>query len=244
MNVLIFTQSYYVRNTFVNALIPKGIDLYHAEHADSLIDKLNSHPIDAIAIDVIQGNFDSVFNLVRIIKGSDKEEIKKIAVILIIGSIDRESITAAVQSGVIGFIKSSATEDFIANYVMEIYQKVKGVPAERKFARITIGATNASERVGIKFQSPVTNQMIIGVMQDLSFGGMAAELVGTFSPESVAVGIEVKNVQFILDGKDIVLDGVVVAVQKNFCAFRFTNMSPPVRETIAHFIFERLSGMN
>lgn len=244
MNVLIYTQSYYCRNSFVNSLIPKGIALYHAEHADGLLEKLSAHKTDIAVLDVIQGDYEGIFNIVRMIKASDIEEVKKIAVVLIIGTIDRQSITAAVQAGVIGFIKSNASEEFISNYVVEIYQKVKGVPPERKFVRVSIDTGNPNERVGIKFRSPVNSQMIIGLIKDISFGGMATELVGTFPPESLTVGMEIKEIQFILEGKDILIDGIVVAVQKNFCAFRFTNMSPQVREIICHYIFERMSGIN
>lgn len=244
MNVLIYTQSYYCRNSFVNSLIPKGIALYHAEHPDDLVEKLAAHKTDVAVLDVIQGDYDGIFNVVRAIKASENEDVKKIAIILIIGNIDRQSITAAVQAGVIGFIKSNASEDFIANYVAEIYQKVKGVPPERKFVRVSIDSANPNERIGIKFRSPVNSQMIIGLIKDISFGGMATELIGTFPPETLGVGLEIKEIQFILEGKDILIDGIVIAVQKNFCAFRFTNMALPVRETICHYIFEKMSGIN
>ena len=36
MKVLIYTESYYVRKTFVNALIPMGISLYHVENLAKL----------------------------------------------------------------------------------------------------------------------------------------------------------------------------------------------------------------
>lgn len=243
MNVMIFTQSYYVRNTFVNALIPKGISLYHAEHNEGITEKLVAQKIDMVVIDVIQEDYNAAFSMVKEIKTSTNEEVRKISALLLIGAIDRQYITAAIQAGVIGFIKSNATEEFITNYVSEIYQKTKGTPPERKFIRVSIDITNPNERIGIKFRSPVNSQLIIGLIKDISFGGIAAELVGTFPPESLASGLVIHNMQFILDGKDVFVDAVVVAYQQKFVAFRFADMSNAVRENIANYIFQKISGL-
>jgi hypothetical protein len=243
MNVMIYTQSYYTRNTFVNALIPKGISLYHAEHAESLIDKVVSQKADVVVLDVIQEDYNAVFNLVKDIKSKDIDDLKKVGIVLLIGAIDKQYITLAIQMGVIGFLKSSSTEEFIANYIIEIYQKVKGVTPDRKFVRVSIDITNPNERIGVKFRSPVNAQLIIGLIKDISFGGMAVELVGTFPPESLEAGVNVKNIQFILEGKDIFLDASVVAYSQKFVAFRFTDMTNPIREAISQFVFKRISGI-
>jgi DNA-binding NarL/FixJ family response regulator len=243
MNVLIYTQSYYARNTFVNALIPKGITLYHIEHSEDVIKKISADKPEIIVLDVIQEDYASTFELIKEIKSNPSEEMKKIPVILLIGGIDKQSITAAIQVGVVGFIKSNATEEFVSNYISEIYQKMKGIPPERKFVRISMDSNDPSRRVGIKFRSSVNSQLIIGVMKDISFGGIAAELVGTYPPESIAVGQEIKNIQFILDGRDLYVDAVVVAYKDNkFCAFRFSDMPNAVKETISHFIFDRVTA--
>ena len=150
-------------------------------------------------------------------------------------------MTSAIQLGVKGFIKSNAEEDFVGNYVIEIYKKDKGAPPERKFVRVSFDTSNPNERIGIKFRSPINSQLIMGLIKDISFGGVAVELVGTFPKESLAAGIAVKNMQFILEGKDVYVDGIVVAYQKMFCAFRFVNMSETVSEIISHYIFQRIS---
>lgn len=81
----------------------------------------------------------------------------------------------------------------------------------------------------------------MGLIKDISFGGVAVELVGTFPKESLTAGLAVKNMQFILDGKDVYVDGIVVAYQRMFCAFRFVNMSETVSEIISAYIFQRIS---
>lgn len=243
MNVLIYTQSYYMRNTFVTGLIPRGISLYHVEHSEGFMEKVAYNRPDIIVMDVIREDYDSAFAMVKEIKNHPDDSIKKTGVILLIGPIDKIYITAAIQIGVIGFIKSNATEDFIAEYIFEMYKKIKGVPPERKFARVSIDTSNANERVGLKFRSPVNSQLIIGLIKDISFGGIAVELVGTFPEESLAVGLQVRNMQFILDGKDVLQDSLVVAFQKKFCAFRFIEMSNQNRDIIAHYIFQRMSSL-
>ena len=40
MRVLIYTQSNYVRTIFINSLIPAGITLFHTEHSDNVINKI------------------------------------------------------------------------------------------------------------------------------------------------------------------------------------------------------------
>jgi c-di-GMP-binding flagellar brake protein YcgR len=123
---------------------------------------------------------------------------------------------------------------------MDTYQKVSGIPPERKHVRIKINPDNT---IGIKFRSPVNSQFIIGQIKDISFGGIAVELAGTFPEDSIAVGLEIKSLQFILEGREIFIDGIVVAYQKKFCAFLFEGMNKEIREIISQYIFERVSIM-
>jgi CheY-like chemotaxis protein len=241
MNACIYTQSNWVRNNYVNSLIPRGISLYHVEHGETLIEKILSTRSEIAILDVIQEDYDAIFALIRQIKSHESEIVKGASIILIIGSVDKTHVTSAIALGVKGFIKSNAEEDFVGNYIIEIYKKDKGAPPERKFVRVSFDTSNPNERIGIKFRSPINSQLIMGLIKDISFGGIAVELVGTFPKESLAAGVAVKNMQFILDGKDVYVDGVVVAYQRMFCAFRFVNMSETVSEIISHYIFQRIS---
>ncbi len=239
MYVLICTQSNYARNIFVNSLIPAGITLFHTEHSDNVINKIQQLQPEILVLDAIQEDFEGVFELVKQIKNHTSENVKNTAVILLIGAIDKQEIANAIQCGVIGFIKSNAEENTIYKYIMDVYQKVRGVPPERKHVRIKI---DPNDRIGIKFRSPVNSQLIIGQIKDISFGGIAVELAGTFPPDSIAIGSEIKNMQFILEGKDVFIDGIVVAYQKKFCAFLFEGMTKEIRETISQYIFKKISS--
>lgn len=242
MNVLIYTQSYYVRNLFINALYPRGISLLHAEHSDNILSIIKQRNIEVIVFDLIQEDYIKVFTIMNEIKNSTDEDIKKVSIILLIGNIDKQNLIKAIQFGAVGFIKSNAREETIAEYIIEIYKKTKGVPPERKFVRVSLNADDPNERIGIKFRSTINSHLILGLIKDISYGGIAVELVGSFPPDSIQVGMEVKNMQFILDGKDMFVDGVVVAYQRNFCAFRFVNLTQQDKETICQFIFQRVSS--
>lgn len=241
MKVLITCQSNYVLNNFIGALIPKGIELSHVPQLDKVPEKLLTEKIDILVIDAIHGDFQPVFKLMRFVKSHSEESVNKVAILLLIGGIDRQSITEAVQTGAIGFIKSNSAGDAIVNYIMDIYQKVRGVPAERKFVRVSLDITDPNERIGVKFRSPVNSLLIMGLIKDISFGGLAVELVGTFPSESIAPSLEIKNMLFILDGKDVSVDAAVVAYKQSFCAFRFTDMSSSERDSISQFIFARMT---
>ncbi len=240
MNVLIYTPSYYVRKAFVNALIPNGINLFHSESVEDMIQKISSKEIDMVVFDVIQENYDEAFKVMTGIKNHNSDRIKKIGIIMLIGSVDKAKISKCLQLGAIGFIKSNAEADAISRYITGLYEKIKGVPPERKFARVSLDIMNESERIAVKFRSSLNMQLIMGVIKDISAGGIAVELVGTFDAEAIKRGMEVTNMQFILDFKDVLANATVVAYQKNFCAFRFTFVSPPDRETISQFIFSRI----
>ncbi len=240
MNVLIYTESYYVRKTFVNALIPNGISLYHVENLDNLGEAIISNDIDIVVFDVIQENYRNVFVPMGQIKNGTMLGEKKVGVILLIGSVDKTAITQALQLGAIGFIKSNAREEAISQYVTEIYSKTKGVTPERKFRRVTLNVEDPGQRVSIKFRSQKNMQLLMGVIKDISAGGVAVELVGTFDPEALETNMEIKGMQFILDTKDVLADGVIVVYQKRFCAIRFTHMSQGDRDVLSQFIFERM----
>lgn len=240
MNVVIHTQSYYVRKSFINALIPIGISLFHSESVEGLIQKISSKPTDIVVLDVIQENYDSAYKLMTAIKNHASEAIRKIGIVMLIGAVDKVKIAKCLQLGAIGFIKSSAENEAIAKYITGLYEKIKGVPPERKFTRVSLDITNESERIAVKFRSPENLQLIMGVIKDISAGGIAVELVGTFDQEAIKNGMEVTNMQFIIDGKDVLVNAIVVAYQKNFCAFRFSYVSQPDREIISQFIFSRI----
>ncbi len=241
MNVLIYTQSNYSRNIFVSSLIPAGISLFHTDHSENVINKIQQILPEILIIDAVhQEDFDAVFELVKQIKNHASENVKNTPIILLIGAIEKQAIISAIQFGVIGFIKSNADENVIYKYIMDTYQKVRGIPPERKHVRIKI---DPNDRIGIKFRSPVNSQLIIGQIKDISFGGIAVELAGTFPEDSLSVGAEVKNMQFILEGKDIFIDGIVVAYQKKFCAFLFEGMTKEIRGTISQYIFKNTSSL-
>ena len=237
MNVLIYTQSYYVRKTFVNALIPNGISLFHVEDLTNMLSKIKEKAVNIVVYDVIQENYDEIFRSMRELK---KFSEKKIAVLLFIGAVDKTQVAKALQFGAVGFIKSNAKESTISKYIQEISEKIEGVPPERKFVRLTLDSTNEHERVSVKFRSPRNMQIILGIVKDISAGGIAVELVGTFDPDAIEVGLETHNIQFMLDGKDVLTDGIIVAYKKRFCAFRFVNTSIQDLEIISEFIFERI----
>lgn len=212
--------------------------MYHTEHSDNLFNDIQRYTPEIVVLDVIKEDFDVVFEIVKRIKNSTFEEVKKTGIILLIGSINKQTITTAIQIGVIGFIKSNADVDFVNKYIIDAYQKIRGVPPERKYVRVKI---DDYDRIGIKFRSPVNSQLMIGLIKDVSFGGIAVELVGSFQIDSIAVGSEIENIQFILDGKDIFIDGIVVAYKNNYCAFRFKDMTQEIREAISQYIFKKIS---
>lgn len=243
MNILIYTQSYYVRKNFVNALIPNGISLFHSENIKDVVTKISSKPIDIVLFDVINENYEEPFRVMTAMKNSPSEKVKKIGIIMLIGTIDKKSLTQCLQLGASGFIKSDSSQDFIAKYIMQTYEKLEGTPPQRKYIRVTLSTEHEEERIAVKFRSPKNMQLIMGVIQDISAGGIAVELVGTYDPEAIEKGTEVMNMQFILEGRDVIVNAVVVAYQQNFCAFRFTSISHQDRESISQFIFEKIENI-
>lgn len=241
MNVLIFTESAYVRKNFVSSLIPNGLSAFQVEKSEDILIRMEEKNADIIIYDVIQENYDEVFEVMDKVKSEEQKGGKHIGQILLISSVDKNSIVQALKHGASGFIKSNATGDVLAKYIIEIYQKIKGVSPERKFARVSLDTTSQAERIGVKFRSPVNLQLIMGVIKDISAGGIAIELVGTFDESAIKVSQEIRNIQFILDRKDVQVDAVVVAYQKNFCALRFVNLSASDQNTISDFIFEKIS---
>lgn len=243
MKILVYTQSIYVRKSFINGLIPNGISVYHSENIQEMVGKLSKLVPDVVVFDVINENYDDSYRLMTAMKKSPSEKIKKIAIVMLVGNIDKKNLTKMLQLGAVGFIKSGTDEDSIAKYIINAYQKVKGAPPERKYVRVTLDTSMESERIAIKFRSPVNMQLIMGVIKDISAGGLAVELVGTYDPEAIKQNMEVKNLQFILNTRDVVVNAVVVAYQRNFCAFRFTGLTQGDREIISQFMFERI-GQN
>jgi len=241
MNVLIFTESAYVRKNFVSSLIPNGLSAFQVEKSEDILIRMEEKNADIIVYDAIQENYSEVFEVMDKVKTKEEKNGKHIGQILLISSVDKNFIAQALKHGARGFIKSNASGEVLTKYIIEIYEKIKGVPPERKFARVSLDTTSQAERIGVKFRSPVNLQLIMGVIKDISAGGIAIELVGTFDESAIKTGQEIRNIQFILDRKDVQVDAVVVAYKKNFCALRFVNLSSSEQNTISDFIFEKIS---
>jgi hypothetical protein len=233
LKVLIYTQS----DTFADALFHMGITLYRSKNPGDLIDKIQKYFPEIVVLDFTNEDSTATFKLVNQIKDHPDEKIKKTAIILLFGSIDIGNISSAIQAGVAGFIKINAAADLIYDYITTLYQKVRDVPPERKYVRIQI---DPKERIGVRFWSPVNLILIVGRIKDISFGGIAVELVGTYPADSLAIGTELKSMQFVLDGKYVFIDGVVAACLEKFCAIQFRDITPEIKEIISRYIFEKI----
>lgn len=241
MQVMVVTESYYVRKAFVNALIPRGMSVVHANNIQEFLSKLSKVPVDLVVFDVVNENYAETFRIMAAMKKSPSDRMKKIGKVLFVGTIEKAQVVEALKYGAVGFIKSSAVGNQLVEYLVAAYKKVKGAPPQRKFVRLSMDTSSLDERIGIKFRSPRNLQLIMGVLKDISAGGIAVELVGTFDPDAIVKGMEVQNIQFILNQKDVVVTGVVVAYNKNFCAFRFVQMTGTDQEIISNFIFEKMA---
>jgi len=248
MEILIVTQSFYVRNHFVNIFYPRGVTVYHTDNTEQLLEKLRLYPgIELVFIDVIHEEFAQALDMLAKIKAFSVTQNRRIFSLLIYVAIDKSIAARAIENGCVGFIKSNTNGDELFLYTMQLYQKLKGTPPERKYVRISLDPSNPNERIGIKFRSPINSQLLVGVIRDISFGGIAAELVGMFPPESLSVNAQISNIQFMLEDRDVYADATVVAYdyRKRFCALRFTYLSHEDQEILASFIFNRVAlGQN
>ncbi len=244
MEILIVTQSFYVRNQFVNTFYPKGVTVYHTDNAEQLLEKLRLCPnIEFVFIDVIHEEFAQAFDILAKVKAFAVTQKRTIYALLIYVVIDKAIAAKAIENGCVGFVKSNVSGDELFLYTMQLYQKLRGVPPQRKYVRISLDPSNPNERIGIKFRSPINSQLLVGVIRDISFGGLAVELVGMFPQEALAVNVQISNIQFMLDDRDVYADATVVAYdyRKRFCALRFTYLSNDDQEVLASFIFKRVA---
>ncbi|QJR22922.1 hypothetical protein BREVNS_2172 [Brevinematales bacterium NS] len=244
MEILIVTQSFYVRNQFVNTFYPRGVTVYHTDNAEQLLEKLRLYPgIEFVFIDVIHEEYAQALDILAKVKAFAVTQNRKIFALLIYVAIDKSIAAKAIEHGCVGFVKSNVGGDDLFLYTMQLYQKLKGTPPERKYVRISLDPSNPNERIGIKFRSPINSQLLVGVIRDISFGGLAVELVGMFPQEALAVNTQITNIQFMLDDRDVYADATVVAYdyRKRFCALRFTYLSHDDQEILASFIFNRVS---
>ncbi|MCX7882862.1 MAG: PilZ domain-containing protein [Brevinematales bacterium] len=244
MEILIVTQSFYVRNQFVNTFYPRGVTVYHTDNAEQLLEKLRLYPgIEFVFIDVIHEEYVQALDILAKVKAFAVTQSRKIFALLIYVAIDKSIAARAIENGCVGFVKSNVGGDDLFLYTMQLYQKLKGTPPERKYVRISLDPSNPNERIGIKFRSPINSQLLVGVIRDISFGGLAVELVGMFPQEALNVNTQITNIQFMLDDRDVYADATVVAYdyRRRFCALRFTYLSHDDQEILASFIFNRVS---
>jgi hypothetical protein len=241
MKVLLHSQANYVRNHFIASLIPRGIALYHAELPGKVAEAIIAQEADILVIDVIEGDFRRAFSLLLDLKNHENPMVRNIAPIFLVGDVDRENLTNAVKGGAVGFIKSGTNEENIANYLTGVYSKVKGMLPNRKFIRVSLDISNAEDRIGIKFRSPINSLLMIGFIRDISIAGMAVDLVGVFPKDSLSEGANIHGIQCIIDRKDMIIDATVVAWKKPLAALRFQNLPPQEIQTISHFIFHKIA---
>ena len=80
MNILLYTQSTYILDSFIDFLIPSGVTLYSTEHDDDITAKIKNNKIDLVLISFNRGNYDRSIRTIQRVRSSTIEGTKKCAI--------------------------------------------------------------------------------------------------------------------------------------------------------------------
>ncbi|OHD57223.1 MAG: hypothetical protein A2Y33_07460 [Spirochaetes bacterium GWF1_51_8] len=243
MNVLVYTQSKFILERFVDALFPAGISVYHIESSLMIHNKIEKNKIDVLIADLTAENLRPILNSLSDIRGYHVPAIRDIIVILFVGNVTREIVARVLLSGADGYVMSTLRSDKLIQYIMKMYNQIKKGPPSLRFESVKLNPDIRPEYIAVKLLSPAAGQSILGVMLDLSLGGMAIRLVGTYDKNAIEKGMLLQNINFILLGHEIHIDGMVVAYKKDICAIMFTQLTEGDRHEICQFLFMKLAKL-
>ncbi|NPV03020.1 MAG: PilZ domain-containing protein [Brevinematales bacterium] len=243
MNILIYTQSKFILEHFVDTFFPAGISVFHCDSTLMIDRNIITHQIDILYIDLTGENIREATDILRIVRAHSDPVVLGVIVTLYIENVPKEGVNRVLHFGADGVVQSNFTAEQLIHYSLMVYERTHKEPPSLKLRNVRLNPSLPPEYIVIKLVSPLDEQSILGVLIDLSLGGMAIKLVGTYSKTAIEKGMHFNNIEFILLGHEMRVDGIVAAFAKDVCAVIFTQMTQADRHEICQFIFMKLSNL-
>ncbi len=241
MNILIFTTSEHTKEVFIEHLIPAGHTVYHTEFEWDVISQMLLHSIDLLVVDLDRLESDKALKIVEEVKNHSEERIKKGICLLYRHEIEKSQLTKFLRAGVAGYISAEVPEDQFAAMIEQNWERLRGVPVQRRYVRASLNADFPEERVEVWMPIEDRIEPLMALATDVSAGGIAIKLLEWPNEMELSIGEHISQMKFNLMDHTCIVDAVIVGVERPFVALRFTSLSEEDLNELSHFIFLRLS---
>ncbi len=243
MNILVYTQSKFILERFVDTFFPAGISVFHCDSSIMIDRKITSHNIDILFINLNGENVRDATDILRAVRAHSDPVVLGVIVTLYIENVPKETVSRVLHFGADGIVQNSMTSEQLIHYSLMVYERTHKETPSLKLQNVRLNPNLPPEYIVVKLVSPLDDQSILGVLIDLSLGGMALKLVGTYAKNAIEKGMAFTNIEFILLGHEMRIDGIVAAYKQDICAIIFTQMTQSDRHEICQFIFMKLSNL-
>lgn len=243
MNILLYTQSTYILDSFIDFLIPLGVTLYSTEHDGEITVKIQNNKIDLVLIDLNRETYERSLKTIQRIRNSPIEKMKKCAIVLFVEGLGKELIAKALSSGAVGYIELAMAPDKIFDTFAIACKRMSGVDIPRNYVKLVLNSERTPENIAVKFNSKLSGQSVLGIAKSLSIVGFVLAIKGTTDVTSITRGMEIDGMKFLLLGKEIIIDGIVALFQSGTATILFNNMSKENRHDLSQYIYRKLAGL-
>ncbi len=238
MNCLLLEGSPADRDKLAHLLLPigvKAIIVSTKAEALAIIDK-DSQIISAI-IDVDSHEIDGL-ELAKELKGNPKT--RNIKVIVNSTQTGRDFVVGLVELGIHGYLRKPIDQEKASQKLTELL--IKGTPLEREKRDHIRVSPDPGELLRMHFRLPGLTVLIAGKILNISMGGVALELFNYPEQNPLPPGSRIPKLQFDLGTNSLSPSGNVVIFKENIMAIRFGPLSTKDRESLARYIYKRLSA--
>lgn len=243
MTVLLYTETNHLIEHMADVFIPRGISLYHLDSLEQLPFQLRECSPDIVLVDVNKENHEAAYKVLRALSLPLESSTLPAVPVIYARGVSEETIALGIKAGGRSFIRGDATDNDLVQGLKRICEKAQGRPPLLQFTRIILDPTNPNENVVVRFISPRSEHSVMGIVHDMSAGGLVMRLTGNFASSDIELGLHIPNTHFILLSHEIVLTAVVRAFKEDLCALRFVDVSSQDMHEIAQYIYMKLAKL-
>ena len=225
-----------VRESLCYVLLSLGTQGLPAANRQEALDTLKSHPDINVAIVDLDSKEVQGEALLRDLHESGK--LSGLKVIAQSVQSSRELVVKMMEYGVAGYLLKPYQDKEIYDKLRRVLERCQVSNDRRRHIRVK---PDPDELLRLHFKLPGNPSLISGKVIDISVGGVAIELLNPPEPGVLRPGLQIPEIQFILNRKQFAPPGKVVLFREKLLALHFDYLTVAEKTALARYVFKRIA---
>lgn len=209
----------------------RGVAASTVEEAESEI--RSSGEVEALIVDT---DTPALGGLELVARLRASEQTRGIRIVAHSGQTSREFVLQLAELGVACYLPRGSTATQASERLKGVLTRAPDHEGERKHWRVR---PDPNELLRLHFRLSGHKGVVSGRVVDISMGGVGVELFNPPPPIRMQPGRLIPSIELTLGRIPVSTPGTLVTFRGRFCAIRFDDMSPSVKDTLARYIYRQ-----